>query len=288
MKFYFLLLSTILITFPIHGGILKQKVVVGPEERPATLKLPRFYKETKAYPLVVLLHGRGNSAELTDLLYGLSRNQDQLGYALLLPNGTDRPSDGQKVWNATEDCCGDDDSVDDSSYLQNLVKEVSEKFSINTEQIFLFGHSNGGFMSFRLACDTHNLFKGLVSVAGSTFEFEEDCRSESAISVLQVHGTEDSIVPYTGEGKNYPGAEELAERWAVRLKCQNFQETIGAQNLLFLTAEPTLDENGRPGIDGSLFDFSWQAETDQLLYSQCIEDSRVGVWRINGANHAPV
>ncbi|SMF38353.1 alpha/beta hydrolase family esterase [Pseudobacteriovorax antillogorgiicola] len=271
-------------------GVFKQTKTVGPADRPAELKLPRFYKESKQYPLVVLLHGRGNSASLTDLYLGLSRNQDQLGYALLLPNGTDRLSDGQKVWNATAECCADnpDSDINDSRYLVGLIEEVKASYSINADQVFVMGHSNGGFMSYRLACDTNGLIKGIVSVAGSTFASADQCLTETPINVLQIHGVDDSIVPYDAEGKDYPAAPDTAQRWADRNQCQQVQENLLAQNLLLLTAEPGSDENGNISIDGNLFELSFKAETDEVIYSQCADDTKVGLWSINGADHAPV
>lgn len=289
MKRMILFAAVCILSTSAQASFFKKKITVGPKDRPATLKLPRFYSDDEQYPLVLMLHGRGNDALTTDLYLGLSRNQGKLGYALLLANGTNRPSDGQRVWNATADCCADDEaSVDDSTYLQNLVRDVIAEYSIDPEQVFLVGHSNGGFMSYRLACDTKGLFKGLVSVAGSTFADPNRCLTETPINVLQIHGTEDSIVPFDGAGKNYPAAEETVQRWANRNQCGSKRVRPLARNLLLLKAEPALDENARPTIVGNLFDLSLKPETDEVVYAGCAGDTQVGLWQVNGADHAPV
>jgi polyhydroxybutyrate depolymerase len=262
-------------------------------ERPAVLKLPHFYNAKKSYSLIVLLHGRGNNATLTDLYLGLSRSQPFHDYLLLLPEGTVR-DDGQQVWNATESCCATNNrDVDDSKYLQDLVAEVKSKYSVDPKRIYLYGHSNGGFMSYRLACDTNGLFAGVVSVAGSEFANPADCKTTTPINILQIHGTEDSIVPFDAEaaGEAYPGAVRIAERWAERNQCQTLTKLPRSLNLVLIKLEPGLDENGKPTIIGDFKDYISLGifpETDQYIYDDCANGTKVGLWKINGSNHGPV
>ena len=56
--------------------------------------------------------------------------------------------------------------------------------------------SNGGYMSYHLACNT-NLFAAVASVAGSmTPETYNNCSPTNATSILQIHGLQDFTVPY--------------------------------------------------------------------------------------------
>ncbi|HET9238338.1 MAG TPA: PHB depolymerase family esterase [Oligoflexus sp.] len=262
-------------------------------DRPAVLKLPHFYNAKKSYSLIVLLHGRGNNATLTDLYLGLSRSQPFHDYLLLLPEGTVR-DDGQQVWNATESCCATNNKdVDDSQYLQDLVAEVKSKYNVDPKRVYLYGHSNGGFMSYRLACDTNGVFAGVVSVAGSEFANAADCKTTTPIKILQIHGTDDSIVPFDAEasGKTYPGAFKVVERWAERNHCQSYSEHPRSLNLVLIKLEPGLDENGKPTIIGDFTDYislGFRPETDQYIYDDCANGSKVGLWKINGSNHGPV
>jgi len=272
---------------------LQAKEVKVGGERPAVLKLPAFYSEKKSYPLVVLLHGRGNNAALTDLYLGLSRSQIFHKYMLLLPDGTVR-DDGQRVWNATESCCATNNKdVDDSKYLQDLVQEVKSKYQVDASQVYLYGHSNGGFMAYRLACDTNGVFAGVVSVAGSEFANPADCKTNTPINILQIHGTEDSIVPFDAQaaGKDYPGAFQTVERWAERNQCQSYTERPKSLNLVLIKLEPGLDANGNPTIIGDFSDYvtlGFKPETDQFLYDDCSNGTKVGLWKVNGSNHGPV
>ena len=125
-------------------------------------------------------------------------------FALILPNGT-RDREGQRFWNATDLCCGRSDSKpDDVAYLSGLVEEVGERVSI--ERIFAVGLSNGGFMSYRLACESLPGLTAIVVLGGSSFNDPTRCDSARPVSVLHVHGTGDTIIKFEG-GMN-PGLGE--------------------------------------------------------------------------------
>lgn len=262
-------------------------------DRPASLKLPATYDKSKSYPLVLLLHGRGNSAAITDLYLGLSRTQRQEGYLLLLADGTVR-DDGQRVWNATDECCATNNKdVNDSQYLQDLVAEAKAKYNVDPKKIYIFGHSNGGFMAYRLACDTDGVFAGIVSLAGSEFAKAEDCKTKTPITILHVHGTEDPTVPYDAKagGKAYPGAVEIAERWAQRNQCQTKEVKLLSQNLISEKVAPAGDQELEPSFAESLKNKitpHFTPETDEFLYTACKDNVRVGLWRINGGSHTPL
>lgn len=266
-----------------------RSVLIGPADRPAPLKFPRRTSDiAEPLPLVVLLHGRGNSAKITDFYLGLSRNQRRLGYALLLPDGRIR-GDGQRIWNATDECCADaSDTVNDSKYIQDLVAEAVDSPAIDRTQVFVLGHSNGGFMAYRLACDSEGLFRGIVTIAASTFASEQQCQTTTPLSVLAMHGTDDDVVPYLATGKRYPSAPETARRWAQRNNCQQHTRTPLARNLLFLTIEPGFDANGRIKVSGNPLAFSLKPETDEDRYDHCDDGTKTGLWTINGAGHAPL
>jgi polyhydroxybutyrate depolymerase len=60
--------------------------------------------------------------------------------------------------------------------------------------------SNGGFMSFLLACQLSERIAAVASVIGSmTPETYSACNPSHQIPILQLHGTADDIVPYEGQ-----------------------------------------------------------------------------------------
>ena len=250
-------------------GVLPNEVTLG-GDRPAQLILPEAY-DGGPLPLVVLLHGYSIDAAAQDSYFQMSARVDSRGFFLLLPNGTREESGAMnRFWNATDACCnfyGSD--VDDVAYLLGLIDEAGTTFAI--ESVHLVGHSNGGFMAYRMACDAPEMIDSIASLAGATFFDEARCQPGEPTRVLQIHGTNDTTILYAGVtagAMRYPGAEETVRRWASRASCD-------------LTAD-----------DGSALDldvFVPGNETDVEIYEAgCALGIEVGLWRINGSGHVPM
>ena len=67
--------------------------------------------------------------------------------------------------------------------------------NVDPYRIYVAGHSNGGFMSYRLACTHADRIAAIVSLAGATFDTPADCSPTEPVAVLQIHGTADDTCP---------------------------------------------------------------------------------------------
>lgn len=227
-------------------------------DRPANVVYPADW-DGSALPVIVLLHGYSATAAIQNSYFGLSQRVDA-GFALVLPDGTTDRS-GNQFWNATDRCCdfwGTD--VDDVGYLTGLLDELEAGAKVAPDRVVLVGHSNGGFMAHRVACDASDRVAGIVSLAGVTWLDEGKCQG-GAMDVLQIHGTADDTIPYGGEA-GAPGAEETVARWAARAGC------TGA-----LADEGTANFDTRVSGD----------ETTKRGYADC----DVGLWTMAGSGHVP-
>lgn len=236
-------------------------------ERPVSPILPANYDPRVPAPLVISLHGYGGSGPLQRSYFGLDNVLSENGYIFLAPNGTRDAS--SQFWNATDACCNFYGSgVDDVAYLSGLIDEAQARFNINPNAIFFVGHSNGGFMSYRMACELSGRIAGIVSLAGATFNDPDDCAPAEGVNVVQVHGTLDATVLYDGGvffGGGYPGAEQTVQNWVEYNECDAEGEEIG-----------------RLDISAELGD-----ETLVTRWSGCRGDGRVELWRMDGAGHIP-
>ncbi len=185
-------------------------------ERPATVQLPEGYAVDREWPLVVLLHGYGATSTLQEAIFALNQRVDALGFILVKPEGT-VDSEGSQFWNATEECCDFDGSgVDDVAYLSALLDEARSLYPVST--VALVGHSNGGYMSYRLGCETPDRIDRIVVLAGATYKDEVDCLGTEPVSVWHVHGTIDDTVAYASD-EAHAGAEESVGRWVAKAGC---------------------------------------------------------------------
>ncbi len=258
-------------------------------DRPAKLITPFGYKDSKSYPLVVLLHGVRTTAEQTDLWLGLTRVNDRANFLLLMPNGS-KDSTGNRFWNATTECCDDENSgVDDASYLADIISEAKSRFAVDPARVYVIGHSNGGYMAYTLACSYPELVRGVVSIAGSTFVNAAECKNPQPLNILQIHGDQDSTVPFDGNGRS-PGAIATTQRWVDINQCQSKTEAADALDLVRVKWELGVNSQGQPGLNGDFLDFvtlDFKKETDTTVWSNCTGDSKVGLWKVKGSNHVP-
>ncbi len=241
-------------------------------QRPARLRIPSSYDGEAPLPLLLLLHGYTSTSARQDEYMGFSRHIDTDRYLLLLPEGR-RDRSGAQFWNATDACC-DIYKVggDDVSYLVGLIGEAQGAYAIDAERVWVIGHSNGGFMSYRLACDGAPI-AAIVSLAGSEFADGSVCEDASPLRVLQIHGDQDQIIDIDGTASlgpglgGFPSALEVVERWARRGGCELSPEA---------------------GVRQDLDRFLPEEDTVVLVYaSGCEAGAGAELWTIVGGSHIP-
>ena len=64
--------------------------------------------------------------------------------------------------------------------------------------MYFFGHSNGGFMSYHMACKGLPGLRAVASLAGTSYVEDSSCDGAPAESVLHIHGTDDGVVLFEG------------------------------------------------------------------------------------------
>ena len=233
-------------------------------DRPATLLLPGDL--SAPLPLVMLLHGYTMSAESIDRFFGISARVETDRFALIVPDGTENAV-GDRFWNATPQCCDfARQQIDDVTYLSVLVAEARNHAEF--DRLYLIGYSNGGYMSYRLACEGLTGLTAIVSLAGSSFVDAEQCLYGSPISVLQIHGDADTLVPYASGTSGPPGAVELVTRWAERAGCD-------------ADAVVELDPIDLDGL------VSGAETTVQRVRDGCVDGITVELWTMEGVGHVP-
>ena len=143
-------------------------------------------------PLIVSLHGFGGNSADQIAYVPLHERVNTEGFALLLPNGA-VDSEGNRFWNPTDQCCdGGKSGEDDVAYLTELVEAAREVKEFGP--VYFFGYSNGGFMSYHMACKGLPGLRAVVSLAGTSYVAESGCDGASPVSVLHIHCTADDVI----------------------------------------------------------------------------------------------
>lgn len=255
---------------PDAGEVLPRQTTFG-GGRPVTIAVPTDYDERVPTPLLVLLHGRGASGSLQTTYFSLSALVNEAGILFAAPDGV-TDSHGSRSWNATDACCDFDHSNrDDVGYVVELIRDISAVWNVDPKRVYLLGHSNGGFLSYRLACEHADKIAAIVSLAGATFATASSCAPSEGVSVLQIHGDRDSLIPYDGgvlEGVAFPGAVTTVGLWAGYDGCTGHLEPSGTN------------------VD--LASLVSGAETERQTHGGCPVGIDASLWTIRGGSHIPV
>ncbi len=169
----------------------------GGRERRYLVHVPASYDGRTAVPLVIVLHGGGGNAASAVRMTGFSDKADEEGFIAVYPNGSGRLQDRLLTWNAGN-CCAyaRDQGIDDVGFIRQLIEEMKASYRIDGRRIFATGMSNGGMMSYRLACELSGLIAAVGPVAGA--HNVERCAPATPVSVVAFHGTADMNVLFGG------------------------------------------------------------------------------------------
>jgi len=164
------------------------------------LHVPKSYPATHPTPLLVALHGGGGNMDFQadDSSYGLISASEREGFVVAFPNGYSRfPGGKLATWNAGN-CCGAsrDNNVDDVGFIRDMVKRISAQLQIDPGRVYASGMSNGGMMSYRLACEAADVFSAIAVVAGT--DNTRLCQPIRPVAVLHIHAKNDDHVLFNG------------------------------------------------------------------------------------------
>ena len=225
-------------------------------ERPAAYFMPFDYDGATPVPMIISLHGYGNNATAFEAYFQLGAVTKTSGVLLVVPQGTTNPG-GSNFWNATDACCnGYNSPVDDVAYLSGLIEEAQLYFNVDPKRVYLVGHSNGGFMSYRMACDRSDLIAGIVNFAGATWNDPANCGDPDPVAVLHVHGVFDTVIPYDGliSNEGNPANKTPAVGVCLKDKCTDLfeacQDDVGCKVYYNCLVDCSQQPNSQGCYDG--------------------------------------
>lgn len=177
--------------------------------------VPPSYSPSVPTPVVFCFHGLAQDAVLFCVDgANLAAKSDQAGFILVMPNGY------SNSWNAGT-CCGDAaaQKLDEIAFVRAIFAEISTHLNLDLSRVYATGLSNGGYMSYRLACEASDLFVAVAPGAGAigsaeigggtSTDSDITACNASGISVLDIHGTEDGLIAYD---RQKPSLERIAQQ----------------------------------------------------------------------------
>jgi len=186
----------------------------GEKKRNYLLHIPQAYQKNskKTLALVIMLHGRsGNGQRAASRYYGWIELSEKEQFIVVFPTALGSPTSWQVGLK--------EKPSQDSRFLSDLIDLLLNEIKINTNQVFMTGHSSGGFMSFSFAVTHSDKVAAIAPVAGLLINIEQPTQP---ISVISFHGMDDNIVPYSKKDISVKGlltALESANFFAQHNNC---------------------------------------------------------------------
>ncbi len=190
------------------------------ERRAYLLYVPESYNSQSPTPLVISIHGY---AEWPGHQAQISRWNDlaeEYGFIVVYPSGTGFPL----RWRTYGDPGSATDPAPDIAFFTDLIDLLEQKYNIDPNRIYANGLSNGGGMSFVLACQLSQRIAAVGMVSGAYLYPWESCNPARPVPAVVFHGTSDEIVPYEGGSSTafhlpFPAIPEWVDILAERNGC---------------------------------------------------------------------
>jgi polyhydroxybutyrate depolymerase len=218
------------------------------------LHIPERYDAEKPTPLVISIHGFAEWPAHQMQLSRWNDLADQENFIVVYPRGTRFPL----RWR-TE---GMGESMLDVQFISDLIDQLQKEYNIDPTRIYTNGLSNGGGMSFLLACKLSDRIAAFGSVAGAYRVAWENCNPSRPVPAIIFHGNADPIVPFEGGPSGsfdvpFPIITEWVQQMSLKNDCESIPEAI-----------PT------------------QGEVSGLRYTNCSQNAEVDFYVIDGGGHS--
>lgn len=186
-------------------------VRVGDARRNAVLHVPRRALGRPA-ALVLAFHGMGGSGPFMGRYSGLTPLADRAGFLVAYPSAAGDP----RRWTLESDAPG---APDDVAFARALLDRLGARLCVDERRVAAVGVSNGGGFAARLGCELSDRIVGIVVVAGG-LDHLPPCSPLRPVSVLEIHGTADQVVPYRGDAGGRSSVRGWLAGWARRDGCR--------------------------------------------------------------------
>lgn len=225
------------------------------QNRNYRLRLPANHDKNTAIPLVFNLHGFTSNAIEQEIYSGMNIIADTARFAVCYPNGI------SNAWNVGWSFGS---TADDVGFISTLIDQLNSTYGIDKSRVYACGMSNGGFMSYRLACELNDRIAAIASVTGSMVQQAiNSCKPGKSVPVMEIHGTADPVVNYNGTVNVSVAISKVLKFW---------QENNGCD------INPTIEQVPNKSITDNTTAEKW-------TYTNCENNKKLIHYKITNGGH---
>ena len=198
---------------------------IGGETREFYIYVPSAYSEyITPVPILFSLHGGGDYAEYNMQYSGFKEHADDDTIILIYPQGLLYEEKGSTGWNHEE---GENNDV---AFIESIIDWTGDNYNVQLNEVYVSGFSNGGFMTYHLACNLSAKVAAIAPVAGlmgnSTYD---TCSPIHPTPLAHIHGQQDDVIFITGADYYRPLEDNgnttgVISYWQDYNQCSTFSE----------------------------------------------------------------
>ncbi len=180
--------------------------------------LPSSYQQGDVLPLVINMHGFGSNSFQQNFYSGFNAVAETHNFIVIYPQGLVDTTSFGTIGTHWAAYFGTD--TDDMSFMHTIIDWSYTFHNIDLSRVYATGMSNGGFMSYRLACEMSERIAAIASVTGSMALAQFDnCSPNRPVPIMEIHGTADLTVPYDGVSGFIPSIPSIIDFWVGHNQC---------------------------------------------------------------------
>jgi len=248
-------------------------------KRKFRLYVPNSYSASIAAPLVFNLHGYGSNAQQQQAYANFMPIADTAKFLVVSPDGTS--AFGSQFWEI-----GYGSGVNDVQFISNLIDSIKLNYNIDLNSVYSCGMSNGGIMSYYLACNLPNRITAIASVTGSMLNLWYSCAPSRPFPIMEIHGTADATVPYAGD-MTFAPIDNIVNKWRVHNNCNPTAVTYSVPNINLIDGNTAVNFKYTGGTNGSSVELykviggshSWPGGAPVIANTNQDFSASVEIWR---------
>jgi polyhydroxybutyrate depolymerase len=173
------------LSHPVAPGTTNDLLAAGGDQGAYVREIPSSYSGHTPMPVVIDLHGYGESASLQADLTALGHYGNSHGFITITP----QVAGPVPMWTTTL-------GSKDLAFIGGLLHTVDATLCVDRNRLYMAGYSNGAMMTSSVACQFAGQIAAVAPVAG--IEDPTGCHPARPVPVVTFHGTADQYVSYTG------------------------------------------------------------------------------------------
>jgi|GEM_PF-1535083 len=179
-------------------GDYQEQITIDGQLRTYKVHVPPGYTPDKPMPAVVMLHGITENADSFAERTRMNEKGDKEGFITVYPEGNPLLRDKDHLaWNvANWDIFHPARKADDVEFVGKVIDRIGQELSVDANRTYLAGFSNGGMLAQQVAAQKSDKLAA-VALVGAALS-GKDRAPVNGLSVIDIHGTLDPVVPYDG------------------------------------------------------------------------------------------